>query len=130
MARFTDSSIRTRTSAIRNVFALLLVAATVALAGSAAAADVAPARAPLDLNRATAEELETLPGIGAAKAAAILAARDAQGGFSSIDQLEAVRGIGPALMAKLRPLVAVGGGGGAKAPAARTPGAGPAAVSR
>ena len=92
-------------------------------AGVAFAADPAPARAPLDLNRATAEELETLPGIGAAKAAAILEARDAQGGFSSLDELEAVRGIGPALMAKLRPLVVVGAGaakGAARSPPRRT----------
>ncbi|MEZ4332111.1 MAG: helix-hairpin-helix domain-containing protein [Myxococcota bacterium] len=81
------------------------------LAAGAAGADPTPAApaAPLDLNRATAEELETLPGIGAAKAAAIVAARDAQGGFTSLEELEHVRGIGPALMAKLRPLVFVGG---------------------
>ncbi|MFO0689484.1 MAG: helix-hairpin-helix domain-containing protein [Myxococcota bacterium] len=97
------------------MFAFVLLG--LVLAAGVAFAEPAPARAPLDLNRATAEELETLPGIGAAKAAAILAARDAQGGFSSLDELEAVRGIGPALMAKLRPLVVVGGGA-AKAPAA------------
>lgn len=63
---------------------------------------------PLDLNRATSAELEALPGIGAVKAAAILAVRDAQGGFRTMDELEAVRGIGPALVAKLRPLVVLG----------------------
>jgi competence ComEA-like helix-hairpin-helix protein len=98
---------------MRNVFAYVFLG--LVLAAGVAFAEPAPARAPLDLHRATAEELETLPGIGAAKAAAILAARDAQGGFSSLDELEAVRGIGPALMAKLRPLVVVGGGAG-KAP--------------
>ena len=95
---------------MRNVFAFALIGLLL-WAGVAFAADPAPARVPVDLNRATAEELETLPGIGAAKAAAILEARDAQGGFSSLDELEAVRGIGPALMAKLRPLVVVGTGG-------------------
>ena len=63
---------------------------------------------PLDLNRATAEQLEALPGIGAVKAAAILAVRDAKGGFQSMDELEAVRGIGPSLAGKLRPLVKIG----------------------
>jgi competence protein ComEA len=63
---------------------------------------------PLDLNRATAEQLESLPGIGAVKAAAILAVRDTKGGFASMEELEAVRGIGPALVEKLRPLVKVG----------------------
>lgn len=118
-----ESALPTRTSAsqggMRNVFAFALIGLLL-WAGVAFAADPAPARAPLDLNRATAEELETLPGIGAAKAAAIVEARDAQGGFSSLDELEAVRGIGPALMAKLRPLVAVGAGAakGAAKPAA------------
>ena len=114
-----ESALPTRTSAMRNVFAYTLIGLLL-WAGVAFAADPVPARAPLDLNRATAEELETLPGIGAAKAAAILEARDAQGGFASLDELEAVRGIGPALMAKLRPLVAVGAGAanGAAKPAA------------
>jgi comEA protein len=114
MASSFDSAWPTRTSTMRNVFAYVFLG--LVLAAGVALAEPAPARAPLDLNRATAEELETLPGIGAAKAAAILAVRDAQGGFSSLEELEAVRGIGPALMAKLRPLVVVGGGAG-KTPA-------------
>ncbi len=113
-----DSLSRARSSAsrsgMRNVFAFALVALMLAV-GVAGAADPSAAPAPIDLNRATAEELETLPGIGAAKAAAIVEARDAQGGFASLEDLESVRGVGPALMAKLRPLVVVGGA--AKAPA-------------
>jgi comEA protein len=122
MATSFESALPTRTSTMRNVFAYVFLG--LVLAAGVALADPAAVRAPLDLNRATAEELETLPGIGAAKAAAILAARDAQGGFSSLEELEAVRGIGPALMAKLRPLVVVGGGA-AKGAAAKpaTPGA-------
>ena len=107
-----------RTSTLRNVFAYVLLGLVLWM--GVATADPSPTRAPLDLNRATAEELETLPGIGAAKAAAILAAREAQGGFTSIDELEAVRGIGPALLAKLRPLVVVGSGA-AKGPASKPP---------
>jgi competence ComEA-like helix-hairpin-helix protein len=99
----------TRLSAMRNVFAFALFG--LLLAAGVASADASPAaRAPLDLNRATAEELESLPGIGAAKAAAILEVREQNGGFSSLDELESVRGIGPALLAKLRPLVVVGVG--------------------
>ena len=108
MTNLFDSALPARTSTLRNVFAYVLLG--LVLWTGVATADPSPARAPLDLNRATAEELETLPGIGAAKAAAILAAREAQGGFTSLEELEAVRGIGPALMAKLRPLVVVGGG--------------------
>lgn len=73
-----------------------------------AQAETASPIAPLDLNRATAEQLATLPGIGDVKAAAILAVRDTKGGFQSMEELEAVRGIGPALVKKLRPLVTLG----------------------
>lgn len=116
MAQTFESAWPTRTSTLRNVFAYVLLG--LALAAGAAGADPAPAEraAPIDLNRATVEELETLPGIGAAKAAAIIAARDAQGGFTSLDELESVRGIGPSLMAKLRPLVVVGGAPARPAP--------------
>ena len=105
--------------ALRNVFAYALVV-LMFWVGVAGAADPSLAPAPIDLNRATAEELETLPGIGAAKAAAIVEAREAQGGFGSLEDLESVRGVGPALMAKLRPLVVVGGPTG-KAPAKPAP---------
>ncbi len=106
----------------RNVFAYALIGLLL-WAGLASAAEPGPARAPIDLNRATAEELETLPGIGASKAAAIVEARDAQGGFTSLEDLEAVRGVGPALMAKLRPLVVVGGAGGRSGAKPGTPSA-------
>lgn len=65
---------------------------------------------PLDLNRASAEDLEALPGIGPALAARILAARQERL-FSSIDDLERVPGIGPATLQRLRALVTVGRGG-------------------
>jgi competence protein ComEA len=63
---------------------------------------------PVDLNRATAEELQRLPGVGPATAAAILAHRESNGPFRSVDQLDDVRGIGPAKLEQLRPLVVVG----------------------
>lgn len=59
--------------------------------------------APLDVNRASAAELERLPGIGPALAARIVAYRDSAGDFESVDDLLRVRGIGPALLARLRP---------------------------
>jgi competence protein ComEA len=64
----------------------------------------APA-APLALNSATAAELEELPGIGPALAARIVALRDSAGGFRNLDDLAKVRGIGPATLAKLKPLL-------------------------
>ena len=59
----------------------------------------------VDLNTATVEQLDTLPGIGPVTAAAIIAWRDANGKFSSVDQLGDVDGIGPARLEKLRELV-------------------------
>jgi len=56
----------------------------------------------LDLNSASSSELDALPGIGPAKAAAILQYREQHGPFTSIDQLERVRGFGPAAVSRLR----------------------------
>jgi competence protein ComEA len=61
----------------------------------------------IDLNTATVQQLDTLPGIGPVTAAAIVAWRDANGKFSSVDQLAEVDGIGPARLDRLRPLVRV-----------------------
>lgn len=62
---------------------------------------------PIDLNRAAAEELDTLPGVGPATAAAIVAYRERSGPFASIDDLLKVPGIGPAKVEALRSLVKV-----------------------
>jgi len=62
---------------------------------------------PVDINRADAEELESLPGIGPALAGRIVASRRQKGPFRSVDDLERVSGIGPVLLDRLRPLVRV-----------------------
>ncbi|MGB8390565.1 ComEA family DNA-binding protein [Mycobacterium sp.] len=61
----------------------------------------------LDLNTATLEELDALPGVGPVTATAIVAWRQANGKFTSVDQLADVDGIGPARLEKLRALVRV-----------------------
>jgi competence protein ComEA len=61
----------------------------------------------VDLNTATVEQLDKLPGIGPVTAAAIVAWREANGKFTSVDQLAEVDGIGPARLEKLRNLVRV-----------------------
>jgi len=71
-------------------------------------ADAAPESTtpePVDVNTATADQLDGLPGIGPATAAAIVAYRDAHGSFSTVDDLGEVRGIGPAKLDVLRGLV-------------------------
>ncbi|AWL12508.1 Endonuclease/exonuclease/phosphatase family domain-containing protein [Saliniradius amylolyticus] len=59
----------------------------------------------LDLNSASAEALQTLPGIGEKKAAAIVAYRNSHGGFSSIEQLKDVKGIGDATLENIKSLL-------------------------
>lgn len=61
--------------------------------------------APVALNSATLEQLETLPNIGPVTGQKILDWRTAHGGFTSIEQLQQVSGIGPATYADLSPLV-------------------------
>lgn len=62
---------------------------------------------PVDLNTAGAAELEALPGIGPATAAAIVDHRAANGPYAAVDDLEAVRGIGPAKLEAIRDHVTV-----------------------
>jgi competence protein ComEA len=56
----------------------------------------------VDINRASAAELEELPGVGPATAEAIIAHRDQNGPFASVDELLDVRGIGEAKLEQLR----------------------------
>ncbi|MBC9735583.1 ComEA family DNA-binding protein, partial [Nocardioides sp. zg-578] len=64
----------------------------------------------VDLNRATGVELEALPEVGPVTAAAIIGWRDQHGGFTSVEELLEVDGIGEATLAQIRPFVTVGGG--------------------
>ena len=86
-------------------------AAPVAAGPTAGALKPVPAGArptrTINLNTATRAELELLPGIGPALAGRILEERGRLGRFGSVEQLDDVKGIGPKLMEKLRPLVRV-----------------------
>ena len=85
-------------------------------AGHSGAAQVQEAASPeapraqselIDLNAATAMELETLPGVGPRTAERILEYRREYGGFERIEDLMDVRGIGERTFLRLRPLVKV-----------------------
>jgi competence protein ComEA len=73
---------------------------------AAAGAAGAAPSGPVHLNSATLEQLDALPGVGPVTAQKILDYRTQHGGFGSVDELDAVSGIGPARLADLRPLVA------------------------
>jgi len=60
---------------------------------------------PVDVNRASVSELDALPGVGPATAAAIVTERERNGPFVGVDDLERVPGIGPAKLAAMRELV-------------------------
>ena len=63
--------------------------------------------APVDVNTATLEQLDTLPGIGPVTGQAILDWRSANGAFTTVDELLEVDGIGDATLADIRDLVTV-----------------------
>lgn len=78
-----------------------------ASAGPSAAAGSTAASEPMDLNAATAIQLEELPGVGPVTAASIVAWRDQHGRFSRIEELQEIDGIGPKTYARLAPHVRV-----------------------
>lgn len=73
--------------------------------GAGSEAEVSPA--PLDLNEASAAELEALPGIGPVTAAAIISHRQREGPFRSVESLQEVAGIGPVKLSGIEDLVTV-----------------------
>ena len=74
-----------------------------------AAAETMPeAAGPIDINMADAASLQTLPGIGETKAADIVAYREANGPFATVDDLQNVKGIGEKTLEKLKEHITVG----------------------
>lgn len=61
----------------------------------------------INLNTATREQLETLPGVGSKIAQAIIEYREKHGPFKSVDELLEIKGIGPKKLEKIRPLVTI-----------------------
>ncbi|WP_248488962.1 ComEA family DNA-binding protein [Tsukamurella sp. PLM1] len=76
-------------------------------AGAAGASAAASAGGLVNINTAGPAELDRLPGVGAATAAAIIAYRDRNGPFAAVDDLAKVSGIGDAKLAKIKPMATV-----------------------
>jgi competence protein ComEA len=86
------------------VFALATFLSTAALAaGNESVSGM------VNVNAATAEELSLLPGVGPAKAQAIIAYRKEHGGFKKVEDLSEVKGIGQKALERMRPHVALEG---------------------
>ena len=83
----------------------VVVAARGAPAGAGGQAAAAGPTAPVSLSTATAEQLDTLPGVGPVTAQKIVAYRQEHGPFTTLAQLDAIPGIGPARLDELRGLV-------------------------
>jgi competence protein ComEA len=84
---------------------------TVTMAAQARSSKDKPAHVvttPVNLNTATASDLQNLPGIGAATAKLIIEHRQKIGGFKKIEELMNVKGIGEKTFLKLKPMVTVG----------------------
>ncbi|NNL84694.1 MAG: helix-hairpin-helix domain-containing protein [Myxococcales bacterium] len=80
-----------------------------ALASLLASGSYAESKGVVNVNTASVAELTRLPGIGESKAAAIVSARESNGGFRSVDDLLAVKGIGAQALEKIRGKVVLKG---------------------
>jgi competence protein ComEA len=86
---------------------------------AAAPANKTPPKHPIDINLASAKELEELPGVGPTTAKAIIQFRTKTGRFQRVEDLLAIRGISESKLAKMRPFITVG------SPAKKSPPAAP-----
>jgi len=96
-------------------FSLLLVFSFLCCAGVTHGKKKPPAH-PINLNSASATELQQVPGIGPATADRILQMRKSYGAFKSVDDLLAIKGIGTKRLEKMRKFLTVG-----KTPATKKP---------
>jgi competence protein ComEA len=88
----------------------LLTAFGLVLAGSSLAENTSPRLVgTVNINTATPEQLELLPGIGESRANAVVAIRKQRGGFKTVDELTEVKGIGEVALERLRPYVSTEG---------------------
>jgi competence ComEA-like helix-hairpin-helix protein len=105
------------------IFPFFALALCMCLACLSLATTKKPPAKPVNLNTASATELQTVPGIGPATAEKIVQMRKSYGAFKSVDDLLAIRGIGPKRLDKMRKHLTVGkpGAVGPAAPNTKCP---------
>lgn len=97
-------------AAVRALALALLLSTTALAAGNDSGARGGPALSGVvNVNAATAEELSLLPGVGPAKAQAIIRYRTEHGAFKRVEDLSQVKGIGEKQLERIRPHVALEG---------------------
>ena len=106
--------------------ALAWLLVSLLLAADASDATKKPPLQPINLNAATSEELQQVPGIGPATADKILQMRKSYGAFKSVDDLLAIRGIGKKRLEKMRKYLTAGKPASPARPAAASSSAPPA----
>jgi competence protein ComEA len=110
------------------ILCVVMAAALISWAGLAgpakAAKDAGAPSGMVNINTASAEELQLLPGIGQVRADAIVTLRKERGAFKSVDELKEVKGIGDAMLGHIRPHVTLTG----RTTARSTRGAAPASA--
>jgi len=97
--KFETRTARASVLALLAALGVLFAAPPLLAAGEGGLAGV------VNINTATAEELQLLPGIGEARAEAVIALRKRNGGFKAVDELVQVKGIGATALERLRPYV-------------------------
>jgi comEA protein len=105
---------------------IVFVLAIYCLLSAAILANKKPPESPVNLNTATSEQLQLVPGIGPVTADKIVQMRKSYGAFKSVDDLRAVRGIGPKRLEKMRKYLTVGKAASQSKPAAANKPATPA----
>src|SRR5216684_7860690 len=122
MAHYS-SAMAWRSSLFR--FSLLFFFLTLIYAPAVLGAKKKPPTKPVNINTATSEELQQVPGIGPATAEKILQMRKSYGPFKSVDDLLAIRGLGKKRLDKMRKYLTVGKAAASKPtmPPAKSPSA-------